>query len=139
MAVIWYRSVVSWLAQRQKSTAQSSMEAEIIAANEGGKEAAWMEKLTADLKERGPKPYIPTLYYDNIGRVDLIKDTKFHNKAKHIEIRYMFIRKDIVERKRMKVTYIVGKEQMADILTKQLPLDQYRIHCKSMGLDLLEA
>jgi hypothetical protein len=113
------------------------MEAEIIAANEGAKEAAWLEKLTMDLKEGNPnEPRIPTLYCDNLGGTDLMKDTKFHNKAKHIEIRYMFIRNDMVERNRLKVVHIPGKEQMADILTKQLAVDQYQIHCRTMGLDI---
>ena len=86
------------MAQRQKSTAQSSMDLEIIAANKGAKEAAWLEKVTDDLgkRERGSNPYIPTLYCDNLGGIDLMKDTKFYNKAKYIEIHYFFIRNDIV-------------------------------------------
>ncbi|KAI0993478.1 hypothetical protein K3495_g14706 [Podosphaera aphanis] len=43
-AVVYNGGVISWASQRQKSTALSSMEAEIIAASEGAKEAAWMEK-----------------------------------------------------------------------------------------------
>lgn len=136
MAMIRYGGAVSWLAQRQKSTALSSMEAEIMAASEGGKEAAWMEKLTKDLNERDTEPYIPTLFCDNLGGVDLMKDTKFHNRAKHIEIRYMFVRTDMVEKNRLKVIHIPGKDQMADILTKQLPVNQYQTHCRSMGLDV---
>jgi hypothetical protein len=40
MVVIQYRGAVNWHAQRQKSTALSSMEAEIMAASEGVKEMA---------------------------------------------------------------------------------------------------
>ena len=65
MVVIRYRGAVNWHAQRQKSTTLSLMEAEIIAASEGAKEIAWMEKLTADIKENAP--YTLTLYYDNQG------------------------------------------------------------------------
>jgi hypothetical protein len=74
------------------------MDLEIIIVNKGAKEAAWLEKVIDDLgkRERGSNPYIPTLYYDNLGGIDLIKDTKFYNKAKHIEIRYFFIRNDMV-------------------------------------------
>ncbi|KAI0994703.1 hypothetical protein K3495_g13478 [Podosphaera aphanis] len=42
--VIWHNGAVSWCANRQKNTALSSMEAEIMAASEGAKELAWMEK-----------------------------------------------------------------------------------------------
>ena len=81
------------MAQRQKSTAQSSMDSEIIAANKGAKEATWLEKVIEDLgkRQRGSDPYILTLYYNNLRGIDLIKNTKFYNKAKHIEIRYFFI------------------------------------------------
>ncbi|KAI1003628.1 hypothetical protein K3495_g4576 [Podosphaera aphanis] len=57
-AVVYNRGAISWTAQRQKSTALSSMEAEIIAASEGAKEAAWMEKFWQDLHQ---ERYIPTL------------------------------------------------------------------------------
>jgi hypothetical protein len=97
MAVIRYRGAVIWMAQRQKSTALSSIEAEIIAASEGARSAVWLEKLTRDLEERDDvNPFIPTLYYGNKGAVDLSYDTKHHQKANHIETRYLFVRNDIV-------------------------------------------
>jgi methylaspartate ammonia-lyase len=68
------------MAQCQKSTAQSLMDSEIIAVNKGVKEAAWLEKVIKDLGERGSDPYIPTLYCDNLGGINLIKDIKFYNK-----------------------------------------------------------
>jgi len=81
---------------------------------------------------------MPTLYCDNQGAVDFMKDAKFHNRSKHIEIRYMFVRNDLVLQNRLKVVHIVGKNQMADILTKQLPAIEFRKHCRSMGLDVKE-
>ena len=101
-----------WMAQRQKSTALSSIEAEIMAASEGARSAVWLEKLTRDLGERDDddNSFIPTLYYDNKGTVDLSYDTKHHQKAKHIETRYLFVRNDIVQRGRLKVVYIPGKD-----------------------------
>jgi len=69
------------------------MDLKIIAANKGAKEATWLEKVIEDLgkRQRGSDPYILTLYYNNLRGIDLIKNTKFYNKAKHIEIRYFFI------------------------------------------------
>jgi len=72
------------------------MDLEIIIVNKGAKEAAWLEKVIKDLSKRGSDLYIPTLYYDNLRGIDLIKNTKFYNKAKYIEIHYFFIRNDIV-------------------------------------------
>jgi hypothetical protein len=69
------------------------MDSEIIIANKGAKKAAWLEKVIDDLgkRERGSNLYILTLYCDNLRGINLIKNTKFYNKAKHIEIRYFFI------------------------------------------------
>ena len=84
---------------------QSLMDLEIIIVNKGVKEAVWLQKVIDDLgeRERGSDLYIPTLYYDNLGGINLIKDTKFYNKAKHIKIRYFFIQNDIVQRDRLRV------------------------------------
>ncbi|KAI0996565.1 hypothetical protein K3495_g11616 [Podosphaera aphanis] len=80
--VIWHGGAISWAANRQKSTALSTMEAEIMAASEGARELAWMEKVCSDLGLKFDSP--PTLRIDNEPAIDLSKATKFHTKAKHI-------------------------------------------------------
>ena len=67
------------------------MDLEIIIVNKGAKKAVQLEKIIKDLSKRGSDPYIPTLYYNNLRGIDLIKDIKFYNKAKHIKIYYFFI------------------------------------------------
>jgi hypothetical protein len=101
------------------------MDAEVITGHKRAKEAAWMEKVINNLSKRGPEPYIPTLYYDNLGATQLMKDTKFHARAKHIEICYFYIRNDIVRRNRLRIEQIPSKDQVADILTKQLPAKKH--------------
>jgi len=67
-------------------TALSLIEAEIIAALEGARLVVWLKKLTRDLKERdNNNPFIPTLYYNNKGIVDLLYNMKHYQKAKYIE------------------------------------------------------
>jgi hypothetical protein len=65
-----------------------------------------------------------------------MKDSKFHNKSKHIKIRYMFVHTDMVEKGRIKVEHIPGTDQIANILTKQLPGEAFRKHAKAMGLNI---
>ena len=67
------------------------MDLEIIIVNKVVKKAVWLKKVIENLSERGSNPYILTLYYDNLRGINLIKDTKFYNKAKHIKIHYFFI------------------------------------------------
>lgn len=122
---------ISWASQRQKSTAQSTLEAEIIAANEGAKEAAYMEKIWKDI---GYEEYTPILYCDNYSATLFAKDSRFHNRAKHIEIRYLYIRNDMIARNRIRIQHLPGKEMIADILTKQLPEPSFYKHRDSIGL-----
>jgi hypothetical protein len=91
--------------------------------------------VTNDLGERGLEPYIPTLYCDNLGATQLMKDTKFYARAKHIEIRYFYIRNDMVRRNRLRIEHIPLKDQVADMLTKQLPAEKHWRHAQSMGLN----
>jgi hypothetical protein len=49
-----------------------------------------------NLGKRGLELYILTLYYNNLRATQLIKDIKFYARAKYIEIRYFYIRNDIV-------------------------------------------
>ena len=44
----------------------------------------------------------------------------FHDKSKHIEIRYHFIR-DCAQKGVVKLEYVSTDKQVADILTKSLP------------------
>jgi hypothetical protein len=65
-----------------------------MAANKGAREAVWLEKVIIDIGKRDLEdedPYVPTLYYNNEGIVQLAKTNKFHKRAKHIEVSYFFI------------------------------------------------
>ena len=49
----------------------------------------------------------------------LSENPMFHDKLNHIEIKYHYMR-DMVYRGAVKLHYVVTKEQIADVLTKQL-------------------
>jgi len=50
-----------------------------MAASKGVKLVVWLKKLTRDLGERDDDNlFIPMLYCDNKGTVDLLYDTKHH-------------------------------------------------------------
>ena len=127
---------VIWSAQRQKSTSLSSMEAEFISASEASKEAAWLEKLNLDIDRSNTTS--PTLWCDNQPAITAIHDPAHHNKLKHVAIRYNFVRNDMVQKERLEVRHIPGKDQPADILTKQLGAPMFKQHCHNVGLRLKE-
>lgn len=79
---------ILWASQQQKSVSLSSTESEYISATEGAKSALWLRSLFRELNIK----ITPTIYVDNSGALELIKNPKFHKRSKHIHTRFMFIR-----------------------------------------------
>ena len=57
------------------------------------------------------------IYCDNQSCIKLSENLVFHDKSKHIEIKYI---RDMVEKGAVKLLYIATNEQIADVLTKPL-------------------
>jgi len=77
---------------------------------------------------------LPALYLDNTGAESLSKERKFYLKAKYIDIRYFYIRDDIVAHGKMVVRHVPGKDNMVDALTKALPSDILERYKRYMGM-----
>lgn len=60
------------------------------------------------------------LYRDNMSGIRLVENLVFHDKSKHLEIQYHFIR-DMVLIGAIRLHHISIDEQIANILTKALP------------------
>jgi hypothetical protein len=56
---------------------------------------------------------------DNQSCIKMIENLVFHDKTKHIEIRYHYIR-DMVQKGVVKLQYVGKDEQVADVLTKPM-------------------
>lgn len=110
--------LVTWSSQRQKLVSMSTAESEYIAAASAAKEAVWLRNLLDDIGYRCGKPTI--LYVDNQSTIRLIKNSEFHKRTKHIDIRHHFIREK-VEQGDIEVKYVPTNYQRADILTKHFP------------------
>lgn len=65
-----------------------------------------------------------TVRVDNQSAIKLSNNPEFHNRSKHIDVRYHFIR-DIVEKGILHINYVKSKDQLADIFTKPLPKEQF--------------
>ena len=61
----------------------------------------------------------PMLYVDNKATISLIKNPILHDRSKHIEIRFHYIR-ECTNRGLIKIDFIRTEEQLGDILTKSL-------------------
>lgn len=83
-------AMISWFYRKQSSVARSCTEAEYIAASMGAREAIWLRKLLVGLFRKPLKPTI--IHYDNQSCIKLFLNPVFHNRSKHIEIPYHYIR-----------------------------------------------
>jgi hypothetical protein len=63
----------------------------------------------------------------------MIENLVFHDKLRHIEIRYHYIR-DMVQRGALKLQYISMDEQVADLLTKPLSRVKFEYFRDKLGI-----
>ncbi|GJY88511.1 retrovirus-related pol polyprotein from transposon TNT 1-94 [Tanacetum coccineum] len=106
--------VVSWKATIQHVVALSTTEAEYMALTEAVKEAIWLRGL---LKELGVELNTVAVNCDNQGAIHLSRNYVFHERTKHINVCYHFIR-EVLEAKTVKVLKVDTKHNAADALTK---------------------
>jgi hypothetical protein len=59
------------------------------------------------------------LLVDNKSAIALSKNPQHHDRSKHIDTRYHFVR-DCVERGEVDIDHVSTRDQLADILTKAL-------------------
>ncbi|KAG8786664.1 hypothetical protein FRC15_010949 [Serendipita sp. 397] len=81
---------ISWSSKKQTSVALSSCEAEYMAACYATRHTIWLRRLLSDLTTLASHP--TTLFMDNEAALTLSKDVMFHQRTKHIDIQYHFVR-----------------------------------------------
>ncbi|KAG8497793.1 hypothetical protein CXB51_007423 [Gossypium anomalum] len=116
--------VISWKAILQTTVALSTTEAEHMAITEACKEAIWLKGLFSELNK---DLQISTVFCDSQNAIFLTKDQMFHERTKHIDVRYHFVR-DIIARGDIVVSKISTHENPADMMTKSLPITKFE-HC----------
>ena len=121
---------ISWSSKRQTCVALSTTEAEFIAATEATKEAVWFQRL---LTELGRPQRTTQLRCDNQGAIALVNNPVFHQRTKHMDIRFFFIR-EAQEEGKIDINYINTDEQLADIFTKALASPRFSKLCNLLNI-----
>jgi hypothetical protein len=126
---------VSWNSKRQSIVALSSAESEYIAAATAAQEVVWIRGLLTDLgigkntstlssstHDTTPSPPSPPtpLFCDNTAVKALAESQRHHQRTKHINVRYHYIR-DLVSENILSIQWISTLNQPADLFTKPLP------------------
>lgn len=122
---------ISWTSRLQQTVAQSTVEAEYMAAAAAVKEALWVRTLLSDLGMSGEGAV--QMYCDNQGAVQLLKHPIASQRSKHIDVMHHFAR-ERVARGEVAFSYCSTGENAADILTKPLPEVKHMFCCMHMGM-----
>lgn len=121
-AIFFGGNLVSWSSRKQPTVSRSSTEAEYKAVANTTAEVIWIQVLLRELGISELRP--PSLWCDNIGATYLSANPIFHRRTKHVEVDYHFVRERVASRQ-LDVRFISSKDQVADIMTKPLPITPY--------------
>ena len=113
-AIFLFGNLVDWKSRMQKVVALSTAEAELIALVEAAKETLYFKSV---LQEMGIHIGVPVINCDNQPCVNILKNGGNFQRAKHIQIRYHFLRK-MIEKDELEVRHVRSTENTADIFTK---------------------
>ncbi|GJT68350.1 retrovirus-related pol polyprotein from transposon TNT 1-94 [Tanacetum coccineum] len=122
--------LVSWSFKKQKITEISSTEAEYIALSRCCAQILWMRSQLTDYGFTLNK--IP-LYYDNKSVIALCCNNVQHSRAKHIDVRYYFI-KEQAENVIVELYFVRTQYQLVDIFTKPLPRERFNFLIEKLGI-----
>ena len=107
-------NLISWSSRKQTCVSLSSTESEYVALAESAKSGLYFNNL---LKEINLTTSYVNLCGDNLSALTLSAHKAVHQKTKHIDVKYHFLR-SMVDNKDMKLNYVNTKFNIADILTK---------------------
>jgi hypothetical protein len=123
--------VFTWSSKKQETTAQSTAEAEYIAAASAVNQAIWLRKM---LKDLGHEQIEATkIMCDNSSAVSISKNPVFHGRTKHIKIKFHFIR-EVQQSNEVMLIHCSSEEQLADIFTKPLPKERFETLRQMIGI-----
>jgi hypothetical protein len=124
---------VAWKSKLSPCVAGSTMEAEVIAANEGGRELIWLRNMTCEVMRCTLNA--SKLYMDNAAGMQVMSDRRITDRSKHIDIKYWWVMEQH-ELSTIQLTKEASQECAADIFTKPLgnPLFERQRELLGVGL-----
>ena len=94
-------------------------------------EAVWLRRLLENVLKKQDNPTV--LYEDKQATMELTKNPKFHNRTKHIDVSYHYVREQ-VDNKNISVKYCRTEDMLADVMTKGLWKVQFERFGDMLGL-----
>lgn len=110
-------SLVSWKSKKQQRISKSSTESEYRAMSSACSEIIWLRGLLGELGFSQAEP--TQLHADNTSAIQIVANTVFHERTKHIEVDCHSIR-DAYDSRVISLPHINTSLQTADVFTKAL-------------------
>ncbi|XP_014660357.1 uncharacterized protein LOC106804209 [Setaria italica] len=131
-AVYFGSNLISWSARKEVTVPRSSTEEEYKSMANATAEVIWLESLLAELGIGLDQ--VSCLWCDNLRATYLFANPLFHARAKHIEIDFHFVRERVTN-KQLQVRFIPSNDQLADGLTKALPVCKFEEFRRNLNLE----
>ncbi|GJV97012.1 retrovirus-related pol polyprotein from transposon TNT 1-94 [Tanacetum coccineum] len=93
--------------------------------------AIWLRNLLRELKNQQDGP--TEIKVENKSAIELARNPVHHERSKHIDVRFHFIREHIRNRD-VQLTHVMSRDQAADIFTKALPAELFNLCKQKMGM-----
>ncbi|GKB00065.1 putative ribonuclease H-like domain-containing protein [Tanacetum coccineum] len=122
--------LISWQYKKQTIVANSTIEAEYVAASSCYGQVLWIQN---QLLDYGYNFMNTKIFIDNKSTICIVKNLVFHSKTKHIEIRHHFIR-DSYEKRLIQVIKIHTDHNVADLLKKAFDVSHFKFLTASIGM-----
>ncbi|GJX31779.1 putative ribonuclease H-like domain-containing protein [Tanacetum coccineum] len=124
------RRLISWQCKKQTIVANSTTEAEYVAAANCCGQVLWIQNQMMDY---GFNFMNTKIHIDNESTISVIKNPVAHSRTKHIEIPFHFIR-DCYEKRLIEVIKIHTDHNAADLLTKGFDVTRFNFLVVSIGM-----
>ncbi|GKF73527.1 hypothetical protein Tco_0219859, partial [Tanacetum coccineum] len=124
------RRLISWQCKKQTIVANSTTEAEYVAAANCCGQVLW---ILNQMMDYGFNFMNTKINIDNESTISVIKNLVAHSRTKHIEIQFHFIR-DCYEKRLIEVIKIHTDYNIADLLTKGFDVIRFNFLVVRVGL-----
>ena len=126
--------MISWSSKKKPIVALSSTKTEYIAENSTSCQVVWLKRLLFDFGYT--KNELISILCDNTSAISLSNNNVFHQKSKHIDSHFHFIR-ELVKNGDIVLKFCDSKEQLADIFTKPIGKFNFEFQCKKIGIKIV--
>jgi hypothetical protein len=125
-----YGTAVCWQSKCQPTVAVSTTEAEYQSVSMATREALWLQQL---LPEFGIDVSQLTIFCDSMGALKSLKNPQITQRTKHIDVMHHFVRERVADGL-VRLEFVPGEYNVADIFTKPLPGPKFRRLREQMGV-----